>query len=299
MKTAIKYNAILFLLLTWAACHDDENPAKIEPVIYGDVLPYIAGINDVNWQTTQQLGIYMLNAADNTPLYGNMPYSASVAGNAFVSTNAKTPFYFPDSGQEVYFTMYAPFTNEVTGGIRSISTADQSNPAAIDLLHAQSADGYSKDKRYVQLEIKHVLPKLQFVITAEQDGETFTPRKVVVKLNHIAIKGSFNVLTGEVTVDTEKATIEMLSHDDAPYQASGFVLPGAAEGVTLELELTLAGKTYSENISSYVAEFKASTLYLFNVRATKAGISIDVDTQVNNWNDGNDEGEDIPLQDEQ
>ena len=133
------------------------------------------------WAATDKVGISMLATGGNMTtsadlITGNREYNAvpdAPASSATFSPASGTPIYYPNVGN-VDFVAYYPYgsigagTGQVNAATYTynISVANQSNPAAIDLLYAKTTN-VSKSKTVpVALAFGHVMSKVTFNITA-------------------------------------------------------------------------------------------------------------------------------------
>ena len=130
-----------------------------------------------SWLTTDAVGVFMLTAGGTLPgdvVSGadNVRYTVTDASTGTLSGG---PVYYPQSGN-ADFVAYYPYgtasagataagTVNTTTGTYNISVADQSNPAAIDVLYAKKAD-VAKSGTAVNLAFGHVLSKVTLNVKA-------------------------------------------------------------------------------------------------------------------------------------
>lgn len=283
-------------------CKDDNYDGKTlsSPVIYGEVTPYTPETTDVWWKATRSLGVYMVNEAGTEYYYTNAPYTASVSGNSFAQFHAKTPVYFPKSGEKVDIIMYAPYNSSQTGnGLIRLNTHNQSEPGNADVLYGRSK-GHSVGAANVELSIRHLLAKVRFKLVTEQNGREIAIPEFTMKLTDIVKEGTFNLITEEFALTGGASDIVICIDETEEYQASAFVIPAAINDIGVEITLPDLGKTYTEKLSAHIDntdKLESASLYTFKLQLTDLGITITLESIVNDWKDGNGNGEDVGISD--
>jgi hypothetical protein len=178
-------------------------------------------------------------------LAANVPYKVANATSGALAPSA-TAIEYPAQGN-VFFAAYYPYEavgSRVTAdGKFNVSLADQSNPAAIDVLTAKTANVPATNTAPVALTFKHALVKITVNIKA---GNGVTAAEVAA----IAAGGVELVATpGSATIDLNGGSVAVGAVADIPLAkaataASGYeatfeaiVAPSSGAGRTLSVEV--------------------------------------------------------------
>ena len=240
--------ASLLLLLSALSCTQQDTLLQESPQAVRFTTEIVDNAatraTESQWTAGDAIGIRMTDVSGNiVDGYANVPYIADVNGNF---TPAEGDMYYPNSGVQVGFTAYYPYNATLQNGRFAVNLANQSNPEAIDLLHATTTAQYGKfSTGGVTLPFRHMMSKL---VLKTQAGAGFTAADLtgmqvaIKRLNSHAI---FNTATGELT-DAVVAGI-IIPHtvsDGAHYEA--IVLPAvvAVVGQTMQVAFSVGGKEY-------------------------------------------------------
>lgn len=243
-----RHAASLLLLLSALSCTQQDTLLQESPQAVRFTTEIVDNAatraTESQWTAGDAIGIRMTDVSGNiVDGYANVPYIADVNGNF---TPAEGDMYYPNSGVQVGFTAYYPYNATLQNGRFAVNLANQSNPEAIDLLHATTTAQYGKfSTGGVTLPFRHMMSKL---VLKTQAGAGFTAADLtgmqvaIKRLNSHAI---FNTATGELT-DAVVAGI-IIPHtvsDGAHYEA--IVLPAvvAVVGQTMQVAFSVGGKEY-------------------------------------------------------
>jgi hypothetical protein len=179
------------------------------------------------WVAGDAVGIYMLQTGGAIPAgvisnMGNKRYNVTDAASGSLAADVSTTpvIEYPLSGAAVDFAAYYPYSdatdNRVNGnGLFTVSLADQSDPARIDVLTAKTAN---KTSGPIALQFEHALSKITLNIRLADGVTTITNAEVAdiadVKLNATPGSAMVNVATGAVA-DGPNAQIALLKAADA------------------------------------------------------------------------------------
>ena len=240
--------ASLLLLLSALSCTQQDTLLQESPQAVRFTTEIVDNAatraTESQWTAGDAIGIRMTDVSGNiVDGYANVPYIADVNGNF---TPAEGDMYYPNSGVQVGFTAYYPYNATLQNGRFAVNLANQSNPEAIDLLHATTTAQYGKfSTGGVTLPFRHMMSKL---VLKTQAGAGFTAADLtgmqvaIKRLNSHAI---FNTATGELT-DAVAAGI-IIPHtvsDGAHYEAIVAPTVLAVVGQTMQVAFTVGGKEY-------------------------------------------------------
>ncbi len=151
--------------------------------------------------------MYALNAGQKLPdgVYdskSNIKYTTPTEAEQGVFTAATEGITFPETGN-LDFIAYYPYRESLANNVYAIDVADQSKPAAIDLLFSNNAVNQSEPA--VALQFKHQLAMLVLNVSAG-DGVTSLDG-LTVSIEGLKTDGTFNLADGSITTGTTVKTI--------------------------------------------------------------------------------------------
>lgn len=188
----LRYGVLPVVVLLAESCTKEESPGTDGTLL---AVTFTAGIEQAampattaagvpqtrttnggdSWTPNDAIGIFMLTLGGTLPddvvsATDNVRYTVTDASTGALSGG---PVYYPQSGN-VDFVAYYPHGTASTGAAAgtvnttdytyNISVADQSNPAAIDVLYAKAA-GKSRTTEPVSLSFGHVMSKITLNVT--------------------------------------------------------------------------------------------------------------------------------------
>lgn len=282
-----------------AGCSSDEN----EGLTTGDgrvALQVSSGIDvqtrahDASWDEGDAIGIYMLNGETQEERNCKYTTNSTAEKGSFTAAEGET-IYFPTTGETRDFIAYYPwreFTGEST--TYEVDVTDQTSQPAIDLMGAGKVTGKDKDHPTVAFVFTHKLVKLYMTIRA--DGSSLYDSDLegmTVMLTNQHTQAKYDVLKGgDVTVETDGGRKDIiLKTATNGTSAEGIVLPAVdTEGMLLTFKLK-DGPTFTWAVKEAPKsqKFDAGSKYLYTITVGMSGL--EVTSTVNNWEQGNGEGE--------
>lgn len=111
----------------------------------------ITRVDGEQWESADQIGIYMIDGEGAIDTYSNVPYSTSSSGDvASFSPSSSQVIYYKNSSESVAFWAYSPYDDELINNTAVVDISkNQSQPGLIDLLWAQTEAVYSKSNASV------------------------------------------------------------------------------------------------------------------------------------------------------
>lgn len=252
-------------------------------------------VND-QWETGDQIGIFMFNNGQNTVAdgYGNVPYLVADAG---AGSKAFTPvsevIYLPANGDKRDVIAYYPYSaDKVTEGVYNIDLTVQNPQKEIDFMLAGKVTDKSRTDANVSFLFAHKLVKIVMDIHPG-DGVTADDLKnIAVSLTGQPTVGTFDVLNGQnvTATSTDKKDISLLANA-AGTHAEGIIFPSADySGMSFVFTTPAIGSyEWALNQSAKATQFEAGKKYLYTITVNKTEIS--VTATITDWLPGNADGE--------
>ncbi|MDR2912909.1 MAG: fimbrillin family protein [Alistipes sp.] len=225
------------------------------------------------WKADDRIGVYMIVAGGTiagNSLAVNVLHSHAGSG-VFVAEQGG--LFFPPA-QSVDFVAYTPWrpTGNTTGGITGnhlypIDVADQSSPAALDLLYSDNATGHTTGDSPT-LRFRHVLTRIIFDVTA---AEGVLLEGMQLSVSGLKRRGGFDLSAGTLALDPDSAAAIVTSRSSSTAASSRFeaiVLPD--RGVAPVVILAFGDGTTSR-LPLPDSELASAKTYIYKVRVTAAG----------------------------
>jgi len=273
--------AALIGAMGFASCANDDVVSNNQTtngalkINAGIALHKVTRAFDNQWNKGDEIGVYLLNAGTTTvngdvnyQYKSNIETETAEEGNfAPVSKNA----FLPSDGSAVDVVAYYPYTTDIADGVRSISVADQSNQAAIDLLQAK-ATNVTRLNPTANLSFSHKLTKLYFTFTSTSgvnlDRVTATIGNQHTNINYNVLQDAISLKEGDATQDIT------LRKGDSYLEA--IVIPNTVDGnaaANRTLTFTIGGEEYKATLSS-ATSFEAGKKYMYNVEFSQTGVTL-------------------------
>ncbi|WP_456101148.1 fimbrillin family protein [Phocaeicola plebeius] len=220
------------------------------------------------WNANDEVGIYMMNAGSGieAATAQNKKYIAQTNGTLTAAPG--NGIYLPESGS-VDFIAYYPYTTSVSGNKLAVNVADQSNPAAIDLIYSNGTKGVeATTATTISLGFTHQLTKVTLNVTKDETIETLNG--LAVNIKGISTEGEFNLADGTLTATAGTNNKDVAMYIDAQgttATATAIILPTAAstDQTSLNLTFNLNGQSFTHTISD-VSIFEKGTNVSFNAK---------------------------------
>lgn len=299
-KNLFFYAGVAACTLLAASCsHDDDLPGGNDTD--GRVALQVSSgiqtraVND-QWETGDQIGIFMLNNGQNTVAddYGNVPYlvaDAGAGGKAF--SPVSEVIYLPTNGDKRDVIAYYPYSaDKVTEGVYNIDLTVQDPQKDIDFMLAGKVTDKSRNDANVSFLFAHKLVKIVMDIHPGNGVTADDLKNIAVSLTGQPTVGTFDVLNGQnvTATSTDKRDISLLANADGTY-AEGIIFPSADySGMSFVFTTPAIGSyEWALSQSAKATQFEAGKKYLYMITVNKTDIS--VTATITDWLPGNADGE--------
>lgn len=246
---------------------------------------------NTRWLPNDQVGIFMLTTGGSLPgitgadnrLFKVSNFSVS---EALTPGDGGTEIYYPRSGT-VDFIAYYPYraTPPSDPYIYEVSVADQTDPAAIDVLYAK-ATNVAKSKTAVNLDFEHAMSMITLNVKA---GDGINPADVqnlaatAVKIGSMPLTADLDLHSGTLTSGAAGDFNPLKTATTATYNAtfSAIIVPQPTGGSGRTVVFTVGGSPYTWAIPAGDT-FLAGTNYAYPVTVQKSGITVGTAT-ITKW----------------
>ena len=298
MKKNTCFVMLAALMLAGCSNEIDEqvmDSKRVPLQINGDINMLMTRAADDHWDDEDAIGVYMVNAENNSIVgdVSNYRYTVVEGGQngTFIPADVNNTAYFPQDGTAVDVVAYYPQGN-VDNGKLSLDLSDQSEQPRIDLMSAR-AEGASKSSPTVNLQFKHRLTKLFFNIEGDvnTDGIEATISDQYTKIQYDILNDKLLIADG-----SEKENIVMKYWGTNRF-VEAIVLPNEEGNAAEDRQLTfkLNEKIFNATISNSTT-FEAGKKYTYTVKfeTTPSGINVSITgVSIKNWDDGDISGDNI------
>lgn len=288
---------VMLAALMMAGCSNEieeqvMDSRRVPLQINGDINMLMTRAADDHWDANDAIGVYMVNAengiVDNV---SNYRYVVIDKDNGNFSPDGETnTAYFPEGGEAVNVVAYYPQGNVVENKL-SLDLANQGEQPRIDLMSA-NAEGASKSNPTINLEFKHRLTKLFFVIEGDVNTDDIS---ATIGNQYTDIQ--YDILNDKLLVaeGSEKENIVMkywnLGEGTNRF-VEAIVLPNDENNSAVDRQLTfqLNEKIFNATISN-TTTFEPGKKYTYTVKfeKTPSGINVSITgVSIKNWDDIND-----------
>jgi endonuclease G len=203
----------LYTVLAMPGCSHDSflcGFSHIEETVEPTPATFVATITpqtvtravDTSWDANDQIGI---TASSGDISYSNVALATLDADGRFEVVDAANPIQFM-SNKEVTFAAYYPWTEGVISTLR-FSASNQAEQKSFDFLYGIGRG--SAIRPDVTLTFQHVMSKAVITLKAGDDITAEQLQAAQLQLQGLMMSGTFNVLTGEITIgDDGAATVD-------------------------------------------------------------------------------------------
>ena len=281
-------------IVLFSGCSDDDKKdgPDVEPgadstaIVFNGSIEERSGGSDAEWQSGDQVGIFMLlpggSFTNNGILSGkdNVLYTVSDPATGALSPSGEA-IYHPQN-RNVDFVAYSPYGQKGDGAGKissdyefGVSVVEQADPDAIDVLYAKK-ENQSKENTTVSFSFRHVLSKITLNVTAGEGVEQASVQNLVgdaVSFTDMIVDAALNLQDGTLangqTMGRLTACKETaVSGADATF--SFVVIPQALE--ELRVKFVVDGQELEEKVA--LAEISAETHYTYSVTVKPSRIEI-------------------------
>lgn len=245
------------------------------------------------WTQGDAVGIFMLNTGGTMPdgiLTGADNVKHNVAPSTGSLSPAGTPIYYPQSAKVDFIALY-PYSNKgegngkITADYRyTVSVADQTNPATIDVLYARVTDR-ERSKTPVALNFGHVLSKIKLNIKLGEGLTGLAADKITaVTLTGMPASATLTLQDGTLTpgaVGDISALKEARPSAGVKATFTALVPPQAADSYTRSIVITVDGEEYTGTIPAAHA-YVNNIMNIYPVTVQKSGIIVG-EPEIGKW----------------
>ncbi len=286
---------VMLAALMMAGCSNEVeeqvmDSRRVPLQINGDINMLMTRAADGHWDDNDAIGVYMVNA-DNSIVDEVSNYRYEVldkVSGSFSPAGENNTAYFPENGDAVNVVAYYP-QGEVVDNKLSLDLANQGEQPRIDLMSA-NAEGASKSNPTINLEFKHRLTKLFFVIEGDvnTDGINATISDQYTKIQYDILNDKLLIADGS---EKENIVMKYWNLDEGTNRfVEAIVLPNDENNSAVDRELTfqLNEKIFKATISNSTT-FEAGKKYTYKVKfeTTPSGnINVSITgVSIKNWDD--------------
>lgn len=292
---------VMLAALMMAGCSNEVeeqvmDSKRVPLQINGDINMLMTRAADDHWDKDDAIGVYMVTAENSiVDDVSNYRYVVIDKDNGNFSPDGETnTAYFPESVDAVNVVAYYP-QGDVAENKLSLDLANQDEQPRIDLMSAKAV-GASKSNPNINLEFKHRLTKLFFVI----EGDVNTDG-IYAAIDNQYTDIQYDILNDKLLIaegDTKKDIVMKYWNLDNYRFTEAIVLPNEENNIAENRQLTfqLNEKIFKATISNSTT-FEAGKKYTYNVKfeTTPSGnINVSITgVSVKNWDDGDISGGNI------
>jgi len=265
MKKNQFLGAALALIVVGHSCKNDDyrdlgtnDNAQVQftSSIAGSVATRVTGNA---WDADDAVGVFMKQGDGlSNPLAANKKYSTG--GNGNFSGQGADIINYPQTGS-VDFIAYYPYTTNLEGAILPVTVADQSAPAAIDVLYSNNATGLTKASGAANLTFNHKLTKVALAVKPGNGLTDVNGLQVVYRNVNTtaALDLATGILSGAAAV--QNVTAKTTAQTDAQL-VEAILLPG--DFSAKELVFTLASGTFKWTLPANTT-FEEGKKYTYDI----------------------------------
>ena len=216
MKNSTLAISLLTTMAIFSACTKDElKSAPDGPVALKVNSSILTRAADTNWDANDKIGVTGTSGETD---YTNVGFVTAAGDGTFSVINESETIYFQKEDEDVTFTAYYPYDEELNGNvIENVDTWEQANQKTFDFLWAQAKA--SKALPVATFSFDHKMTKLVLTVKAG-DGVSFDEVKnaklSLGGFNHI---GSFNISDGTTQTQNNAAEYVFAGNTTAEYNA--------------------------------------------------------------------------------
>jgi hypothetical protein len=252
------------------------------------------------WNAGDAIGVFMVKSGSVTVAEEalNKKYTVGNAGETgfFVPASPvdNNAVHYPSDGSPVDFIAYAPYRQDVAALSCPVDVSGQSSPAAIDLLYATTAEGYSRATADpALLRFAHQLARLELNITAGEGVSASSLADLSVVIKGMNTAATFNLADGTLSNAGTVADV-VLRTVSAGQIYDAVVLPQTLAAGAVGIEFIAASGGYREYWEVPAGVFAKNTEYRYDIVLGRSGIS-SVTCSIRDWELSSTDHPSIPL----
>ncbi len=262
-----KYLLLSLATVALVACtnspYDGPDVAGGKLAVTGSVNQIVSRASGAAWDKGDQIGLSSTAGQDN------VLYVTAEGDGIFTST---VPVYVLGSGEKTY-TAYYPYDAAVNAENAEIKFTTPN-----DYMWASTTA--TRENPHANFVFKHKMSKIGITITDNTPGAN--AEGATIKIDGVAIAGSFNTLTGAVVASDVKAS---LTSPFALGSVTSFILPVQTVGGDITVTLFYNSKAYVGKIQ--MTDLAESTEYHYTIDLTSADPAVELSISsatITDWN---------------
>lgn len=243
---------------------------------------------DEQWQTSDEIGIFMVNEGGDVVDYSNVPYKTATSGStATFSPSSSETIYYANGDSKVGFWVYSPYVEDLIDNTYVVDISkNQDSPELIDLLWSESAIEHSKDNADVELTFKHLLSKLTLnLIAGDESTATRLKSGASISINGVATIASYNIMEQTLSVGAQNTTSIATREVSAGERYDVILIPDS--DVDLEAIITIDGVDHSWKLDNF--DSTSGMEHSYDLTITEDKITV-TNSSIDGWDSG-EEGE--------
>lgn len=278
----IIFTAILAIIALAACNNDDEgtNPSTSKKAVLFNTGISTLRMSGTTWDAGDKIGITMVETGTTTvkDSMQNKQYETATGAAQFTAITGNE-VYYPANNSAVDFHAYYPYVAGLTDTY-NVNVTNQTNQSNIDLLYANAVNK-TADVPTVTVQFSHQLVKVVLNIVGNNIPSL---AGATVHLDGIPTTATFNLLNGTLSRGSNVTTINALTAANGR-SAEAIVLPVAGTGHSVAVRL--GNDVYR---TSFPDAFVAGHRYTYTVTLMGEEISLELTSNITNWNEGNPDG---------
>jgi hypothetical protein len=241
------------MVMAWmlAACQSEEegNSRSIPTATFvATIDPQVnTRAADTQWDASDAIGI---TGQSGEVKYLNIAHTTTAGDGKFSLVDADNEIYYNDE-ETVTFTAYYPWTTDISSPI-AFSTANQSQQKSFDFLFGTGTG--SAESPLVNIAFRHVMSKMVFTLKPTDEFTLQQLKATEMTMKGLIVGGTFDALTGEVTVDTDATDLLEVDNnapgtERATELAYTLILPPQQVDEPVTLSFTSEGVTFTTQLT--------------------------------------------------
>lgn len=242
-------------------------------------------IQNTQFKKSQEIDV-QITSEDNQTIYDLLTYNTVDANGTMVPKMGVYPYYPTNKAKLSIRAIYpSGYMKKTTFEVRN-PQIEEVDYRASDLMFATLSDIETPDAEVThQLEFRHLLTKIQVVLTGE--GGVNLNNSVVTLMN-VRTSTTYSNATGEVSTTGTGSTIPMIISDDGSIPCAAIIPPQQVpSGYFIEIALANNDILYYHTAQSTL--FESGKVYTFNIKVIESNIS--VTTTITDWDKDTDDVE--------
>lgn len=237
------------------------------------------------WDSGDAVGIYALNAGQPLSEQGIYDGKANIKHTTpgdGIFTAATTAITFPETGN-LDFVAYYPYQTTISNFSYPVNVANQSTPAAIDVLYSNNAKGIDKAASPVSLVFNHKLSQLILNVSVGDGVSSLTG--LSASISDLKVDGTMNLVDGTVALGSTVTAIQpVVTVSGTSATVTAILVPGQ-DLSSAKIAFTLDGKIYEWTPEAQALE--SGKKYTYPLKLSTTGIvTVQPQATITDWMEG-------------